>query len=280
MQGIAEIYKIHGSVQNPESIVINKADYQKFHDKGKYLAAKLMTIFMEYPIIFIGYSISDSDIQAILSDVVECLPLDKIETLQKDLFLLNIIWISLEDGRIDENMLALSIGLTTTGVYGLARAANSEQWYRNIILHDSLYSCEQLLEFVYPELAKQNSWKLPVWYYISKSNMKSELAEEKAPHSYTEIVTESTIKRNRSAIGERTAWEVWTQEKDNLMKAIRLLGCMPEEKIDVNQYRSILQAIFTENNNILSSLDSPNRSNLHRMIRIYDFLEYGQKKTP
>ena len=139
----------------------------------------------------------------------------------------------MEDGRIDENMLALSIGLTTTGVYGLARAVNSEQWYRNIILHDSLYSCEQLLEFVYPELAKQNSWKLPVWYYISKSNMKSELAEEKAPHSYTEIVTESTIKRNRSAIGERTAWEVWTQEKDNLMKAIRLLGCMPEEKIDV-----------------------------------------------
>ena len=199
---------------------------------------------------------------------------------KKDLFLLNIIWISLEDGRIDENMLALSIGLTTTGVYGLARAVNSEQWYRNIILHDSLYSCEQLLEFVYPELAKQNSWKLPVWYYISKSNMKSELAEEKAPHLYTEIVTESTIKRNRSAIGERTAWEVWTQEKDNLMKAIRLLGCMPEEKIDVNQYRSILQAIFTENNNILSSLDSPNRSNLHRMIRIYDFLEYGQKKTP
>ena len=44
--------------------------------------------------------------------------------------------------------------------------------------------------------------------------------------------SESTIKRNRSAIGERTAWEVWTQEKDNLMKAIRLLGCMPEEKID------------------------------------------------
>lgn len=153
---------------------------------------------------------------------------------------------SLEDGRIDENMLALSIGLATTGVYGLARAVNSEQWYRNIILHDSLYSCEQLLEFVYPELAKQNSWKLPVWYYISKSNMKSELAEE----------------------------------KDNLMKAIRLLGCMSEEKIDVTQYRSILEAIFTENNNILSSLDSPNRSNLHRMIRIYDFLEYGQKKTP
>ena len=341
LQGIAEIYKIHGSVQIPESIVINKADYQKFRDKGKYLAAKLMTIFMEYPIIFMGYSISDSDIQAILSDVVECLPLDKIEMLQKRFVfveykanfvgseiashsmvihgkLLEMTKItlsdfsllydalsvkkaalpvkllrrfkdelytfaltqqpgptmqvaSLEDGRIDENMLALTIGLASTGVYGLARAVNSEQWYRNIILHDSLYSCEQLLEFVYPELAKQNSWKLPVWYYISKSNIKSELAEEKAPHSYSEIVTESTIKRNRSAIGRRTAWELWIAEKGNLMRAVRLLGCLPEEKIDVNQYQDILEAIFTENSNILSSLDSPNRSNLHRMIEYMIF---------
>ena len=61
----------------------------------------------------------------------------------------------------------------------------------------------------------------------------------------------------------------------NLMKAIRLLVCVPEEKINVNQYQSVLEAIFTENNNILSSLDSPNRSNLHRMIRIYDFLKYA-----
>lgn len=210
LQGIAEIYKIHGSVHIPQSIVINRADYQKFHDKGKYLAAKLMTIFMEYPIIFIGYSISDSDIQELLGNVVECLPPDKIEMLQKRFVfveyksgfagseisshslvigskLLEMTKIvlsdfkllydalaikkaalpvkllrrfkdelytfaltqqpgptmqvaSLEDGRIDENMLALSIGLAATGVYGLARAVNSEQWYRNIILHDSLYS--------------------------------------------------------------------------------------------------------------------------------------------
>lgn len=55
-----------------------------------------MTIFMEYPIIFMGYSISDSDIQAILSDVVECLPLDKIEILQKRFVFLNISRILLE----------------------------------------------------------------------------------------------------------------------------------------------------------------------------------------
>lgn len=69
-------------------------------------------------------------------------------------------------------------------------------------------------------------------------------------------------------------------EKGNLMKAIRLLGCLPEDKINIVQYQSILESIFADNNNILNSLDSPNRSNLHRMIRIYDFLKYGPKKTP
>lgn len=83
IQGIAEIYKIHGSVSNPESIVITEKDYTVFNDKGRYLAAKLMTIFMEYPIIFIGYSLTDKNIQNILSDIVVCLPESKIASLQE-----------------------------------------------------------------------------------------------------------------------------------------------------------------------------------------------------
>lgn len=187
---------------------------------------------------------------------------------------------ALDNGRIDENMLALSIGLASTGVYGLARAVNSEQWYRNIILHDSMYSCDKLLEYVYPELAKQNSWKLPVWYYIANSDYKSSLAESKAPHSYNDIVSEDSIKRNRTAIAGRTAMEIWTQEKTNVFKAIRLLGFLPEDKIDVEQYQQILETIFKENANILSSSNTSDRSSLKRMIRIYDFLLYRQKKTP
>lgn len=58
IQGIAEIFKIHGSVEEPQSLVINEQDYIDFDKKSAYLAAKLMTIFMEYPIIFMGYSIN------------------------------------------------------------------------------------------------------------------------------------------------------------------------------------------------------------------------------
>lgn len=82
IQGIAEIYKIHGSVEMPESIVVNEEDYIAFERKSTYLAAKLMTIFMEYPIIFMGYSISDSNIQGIIKSIVNCLDTDQVHMLE------------------------------------------------------------------------------------------------------------------------------------------------------------------------------------------------------
>lgn len=70
---MGEIYKIHGSMDNPESMVLEEADYAKLAETQDYLAAKLLTIFMEYPIIFIGYSLNDPDIQAILMSISRCL---------------------------------------------------------------------------------------------------------------------------------------------------------------------------------------------------------------
>lgn len=82
LQGIAEVYKIHGSLNDPQSIVINEKDYKEFKEKREYLAAKLLTIFMEYPIIFIGYSISDSNIRDILSSIVKCMSNEQVEMLK------------------------------------------------------------------------------------------------------------------------------------------------------------------------------------------------------
>lgn len=82
IQGIAEIYKIHGSVDAPESIIINEEDYIEFNNRSSYLAAKLMTIFMEYPIIFMGYSISDTNIQRIIKSIVDCLDISQLKVLE------------------------------------------------------------------------------------------------------------------------------------------------------------------------------------------------------
>lgn len=66
---IGEIFKIHGCISKPESIVINEADYLRFEEDHKYLSAKLLTYFIEHPLIFIGYRANDPNIKKILSDV-------------------------------------------------------------------------------------------------------------------------------------------------------------------------------------------------------------------
>lgn len=70
---IGEIYKIHGCVTDPSGIVLTKEDYDEFSKKKKYLSAKLLTFFAEHPLLFVGYSASDENIRAILSDIDEIL---------------------------------------------------------------------------------------------------------------------------------------------------------------------------------------------------------------
>lgn len=66
---IGEIFKIHGCRTLPSSLVVNEADYQRFDEDHKYLIAKLLTYFIEHPLIFIGYRADDPNIKAILYDV-------------------------------------------------------------------------------------------------------------------------------------------------------------------------------------------------------------------
>ncbi len=66
---IGEIFKIHGCLTIPQSLVVNEADYQRFDEDHKYLSAKLLTYFIEHPLVFIGYRATDPNIKAILYDV-------------------------------------------------------------------------------------------------------------------------------------------------------------------------------------------------------------------
>jgi hypothetical protein len=79
---ISEIYKIHGSLTNPGSIVLTDDDYRNFDEKNQYLAAKLLTMFLEHPIIFLGYSVQDENIRGILKSISKCLSPEKSKSLK------------------------------------------------------------------------------------------------------------------------------------------------------------------------------------------------------
>ncbi len=71
---VGELYKIHGSVIDHDSLVFTESDYAEFTKRKKFLSAKLLTFFNEHPLLFIGYSATDPNIRAILADIDQALP--------------------------------------------------------------------------------------------------------------------------------------------------------------------------------------------------------------
>jgi len=86
---ILEIYKIHGCCSDFNSMVLTFEDYEYFNKKNAYLASKLLTAFIEHPIIFLGYSVNDANIIDILKQISFCLTDNGIESLKDKLYIIN-----------------------------------------------------------------------------------------------------------------------------------------------------------------------------------------------
>lgn len=84
-QEVGEIYKIHGCATRPGSLILTSDDYDEFNERNPYLAAKLITIFVEHPVVFLGYSISDENVASLLRSISMCVGKEHIEKLRKNL---------------------------------------------------------------------------------------------------------------------------------------------------------------------------------------------------
>ncbi|OJU73818.1 MAG: hypothetical protein BGO09_00235 [Bacteroidetes bacterium 47-18] len=102
---IGEIYKIHGCIKKPESLILTEEDYKGFNDKNAYLAAKLLTIFVEHPIVFLGYSLSDKNILQIIDSIVKCVEPQNLEKLKDRLIFVE--WKPQTDFEIKDSSIML-----------------------------------------------------------------------------------------------------------------------------------------------------------------------------
>lgn len=345
LQGVAEVYKIHGSVLNPQSIVINENDYKEFKEHKEYLAAKLLTIFMEYPIVFIGYSLSDSNIIDILSSIVKCKDNDKLNKL-KDKFIFvdykenykgydiddytttfqngkmismkkitlsdySIIFnalaqkkmklpvrilrhlkdelyeyvltnqpnnsikvASLDDDRVSNDELVLSIGtLDTSNVIGLKglKGITTAQWFKNIVLDDLDFDDDTLLTAA-PYLANQCSGKLPVNSLISTEEQKMQY--DKLYTKDFDSILSNTIRKTKPRYQHlRSMQDVFDLKLNNKEKEFMYMAYLNEEQIDLKCLESYLCSVFEDDPDILENASPGTKTNLRRLIRIFDYLK-------
>ncbi len=78
-QPYGSVYKIHGCVDDYESIVITSSDYDKFDKKYELIKAQILSLFLHNPIIFIGYSLTDKNIVSILKTIFSYVDVNSAE---------------------------------------------------------------------------------------------------------------------------------------------------------------------------------------------------------
>lgn len=309
------------------------------------MAAKLLTIFMEYPIIFIGYSLSDTNIRDILSSIIKCMtneqinllknkfifveydehmegyeigestftfandkmltmtkitlsdysivykaigkkkmkiPVRLLRILKDELFLYtltneptkNIKVASIDDERVANDELVMSIGTTET-LNGL-KGVTSNQWYKNIVMHDLNYSVEDLLSYA-PELAKQESGKLPINSLYQEKHMNIEGLNKLVVFDFENIISK-TIKRERVRHPQISIKDILKQNLDTEKEMLNM-AYLQENDICLEDLEEYLKSIFIKEPDILSVYEPKGkRTNLRRLIRIYDYLK-GKQKT-
>jgi hypothetical protein len=85
-KSLGEILKIHGCVTDPESLMLTEEDYENFNSIKRYLSSKMLTYFVEHPLLIVGYSASDPNVQKILSWVNDVR--DDSDNISEDIYFL------------------------------------------------------------------------------------------------------------------------------------------------------------------------------------------------
>ena len=352
IQNIAEIYKIHGSVNEPSSIIITASDYFAFDNKAAYLSAKLLTIFLENPIIFIGYSITDKNIRKIITSIVNCLSKQNAEKLSNRFILIehqrteaptqiishmmdvngqvipmtkislynyselyealktkqstlpakllrmfkkdfydyvltntpskSLYVAGINDSRVADEDLVLAIAspgeIGIRGLYGLT----SSDIYKDIILDNLRTKPDDILTYAYPHIVAANG-KLPIFKYVfgAKGNYEN-IVKNNGVYSFDDIIN-NTIKKNRSK-RHMHAYSVNglknhcnLKNSSSIKRLLTDICYLTEEQINLTELEILIKDIFELYPKILENFPhASTRTDLRRLIRIYDWLKYGK----
>jgi hypothetical protein len=266
-QGIGEIYKIHGSHEDPDSIVLTEEDFQLFNDRNPYLAAKLLTIFVEHPVFFLGYSLSDPNVSQILHSIASVLTNDRIGELQD-----RLIFLEWDEGATSPSLVPIPF---VTGGYTIplvrAKVANYVEVFEVLAGLERRFPARilrQLKERVY-ELVRTNDPKERL--YVQDLDADTDAAEvdvvlgvgaiEKLTQSYKGLSRDDLIE---DVLGEGTHL-VAQRVVDEVLSAFARNWHVPA-------FKYLREAGLLDDDGTLKDKDSVHDRVAHRVEHIADHL--------
>lgn len=90
VNGPSTVNKIHGSVTEPNSMILTTEDYDDLKLNQAYLAARLLSVFGDHPVIFVGYSLADEYIVELLAELFRLAGDENGEKIAESLYF--VVW--------------------------------------------------------------------------------------------------------------------------------------------------------------------------------------------
>lgn len=293
--GIGEIYKIHGDITVPSSLVLTSKDYENFEEKLDALKNRM--IFVEYSET---EKISEFSMQfengnnvkmnciftndfvqiynAVLSIKSKYNP-SVLRLLRKDIYELansskpteRIVATGFEnlDDISEAEQFILGVGVAKNG-----HMIKAEQLYEDIVFDNQYFNFDLVVEEYLPDLLKNNSGGLPMYKYLK--DYKKEVFERVKDNvlKYTDIdkfLNEQLRKQKASyhrTYTNLSVKRVIEIEGEDL--AYRKLIFLNEDEIECSELLLYLQGFLKRNTpKVLNG-----NSELKRLIRMYDLLKY------
>ena len=185
--------------------------------------------------------------------------------------------VGLEDEKLEDVEVVVGVGiLAEVGKKGYFHYS-AEEIYRDVVFDDLELEPELVVQETLPVLLKYHSGSIPIYKYISQIEgdlPQKVVAEIKT--QYEELLSR-TIRNNPAYLNlpYHSIQELRKIYTD--MKCMQLIPLLGEEKIIADELQQFLQEILTNHTDIFETGKANDKTNLRRIIKIFDWLKYNRK---
>ena len=143
-------------------------------------------------------------------------------------------------------------------------------------MHDLRYNTKDLLDYA-PTLAKQVSGILPVNSLYEDKYQRIEGIDKLVVKDFEDIISKA-IERARNRHPQINIENI-LQEIPDIDKHMLSIAYLKKEQVNLIDLENYLKSKFEKDNDILKNSKPSTRTNLRRLIRIYDYLKGESKKA-
>jgi hypothetical protein len=181
-------------------------------------------------------------------------PMDRIRT------------IGLEDERLEDVEIVVGVGVMAEFGQKGYTAITADELYIDVVLDNGKYDPDKIVHFTLPMLLSRNSYNMPVHKYIANCT-----------GAVPGKVASSTIKKNRERCQYRNYTINELRKNCPEEKCLQNIPYLKQENIKIDELDDFLKYVLKKNPNILSEALAYKKSDIKRVIRIYDWLKYYDK---